>query len=68
MNELLTRIKCPMGCQNSIFTESTKIVQKSSNSLLLESEKENKVIIKVYTCQCCGNTFEMVQSDRKNIL
>ncbi len=68
MNDLLTRVKCPMGCSNSLFTETTKIIKKSSNSLLLESGKESKSVIKVYTCQCCGNTFEMKQNSGKNIL
>lgn len=68
MNELLTRVKCPMGCANSLFTETTKIIKESDNSLLLESGKNSKSIIKSYTCQCCGNTFEMKQSSGKNIL
>ncbi len=68
MNELLTRVKCPMGCSNSMFTESTKIIKESGNPLLLESGKEKKSVIKIYTCQCCGNTFEMRQPGGKNIL
>lgn len=64
MSELINRIKCPMGCSNSLFTESTKVITENSDPLLLESGKQSKAIIKTYTCHCCGNTFEMKQQNQ----
>lgn len=67
MSDLINRITCPMGCQNALFTETTKIINEGNNSLLLENN--GKTIIKSYTCQCCGNKFEMKQNNsQKNIL
>ncbi len=60
MNDLLTRVKCPMGCTNSIFTERTKTVTNPNANLLLEGV--NSIKVKVYTCQCCGNAFEIQES------
>ena len=59
MSDLINRITCPMGCNNSLFTETTKIVNENKTPLLLESDRNQKIIIKTYTCNCCGNTFEM---------
>lgn len=59
MSDLLQRIKCPMGCSNSVFSESTKIIKENLNNLLLESGKSNSIKIKSYTCHCCGNSFEI---------
>jgi hypothetical protein len=68
MSELINRVQCPMGCKNALFTESTKIIVEGRNPLLLEAQ--GRTVIKVYTCQCCGNTFEMKQNNQsqKNIL
>lgn len=60
MSELLTKIQCPHGCQNAIFTETTKFIRHNSN-LLLESDP-NPIKVKVYTCRCCGSTFEMQEN------
>lgn len=59
MSELIQRVKCPMGCVNSIFTEQTKIINEGNNDLLLEGQPTPQRKIKIYTCQCCGNIFEM---------
>jgi len=66
MNELINRVQCPMGCSNSLFTETTKVLNENSNSLLLEGERPKKTIIKVYTCHCCGNVFEMKQQNQSD--
>lgn len=58
MSDLINRIKCPMGCSNAIFTETTKVIKEGKNPLLLEGAN---TVVKVYKCQCCGNTFEMKQ-------
>ena len=60
MNELLNRVQCPMGCKNSLFTETTKVIKEGKIPLLLEGAN---TVVKVYTCQCCGNTFEMKQQN-----
>jgi len=62
MSDLINRIKCPMGCNNAIFTETTKIINEGKSPLLLEGNSP-KTIIKVYKCQCCGNVFEMKQAN-----
>lgn len=60
MSELLNRVKCPMGCNNANITETTKVISNPNSNLLLENPKEGNVMrVKVYTCHCCGNTFEM---------
>jgi hypothetical protein len=64
MSELINRIQCPMGCKNALFNESTKIIVEGRNPLLLEAQ--GRMVIKVYTCQCCGNTFEMKQDTNSN--
>jgi len=73
MNELISRVTCPMGCQNSMFTERTKLVTNPNSNLLQETGLQAPSLkIKVYTCQCCGKSFEMAESvsrpDGKRIL
>lgn len=62
---LINKINCPRGCKNSIFMESTKTLNEGSSNLLLEGGGSGKspVIIKSYTCQCCGVSFEMRQEN-----
>ena len=67
MKDLLTRVKCPMGCQNSIFTERTKVVSNPNTNLLQETGTIPAVQrVKVYTCQCCGKSFEMSESQGRS--
>lgn len=66
MSDLLTRIKCPMGCENSIFTETTKMISRGNGNLLLEGVEAAPIKVKSYTCKCCGNTFEIQESGRKD--
>lgn len=67
MSELISRVKCPMGCQNSMFTERVKLVTNPNSNLLQETGiQAPSVKVKVYTCQCCGQTFEMTESILKS--
>lgn len=63
MNELITKMRCPMGCVNPIFTQSTRIVQENSNLIL---EGATTVKINSYTCQCCGSKFDLRESKSSN--
>ena len=63
MSELLLRVKCPMGCENSTITEMVKTIKLPNSNLLLEEGSQK---IKVYTCQCCGKTFEINESPAPN--
>lgn len=69
MSELINKINCPNGCNNPIFTESTKTIVENSVTLLNEGPNYQPKVkkIKVYNCNCCGSTFEVYQSN-KNIL
>lgn len=62
MQDLISRVKCPMGCQNSTITERVKHVKAPNSDLLLEGVQT----VKVYTCQCCGNTFEITERTTPN--
>lgn len=58
---LISKIRCPYGCNNSIFGESTKTIVADNSNLLLDSQKQNTQqahTVKTYTCQCCGNSFD----------
>lgn len=68
MSDLIQRVSCPIGCKNSIITETVKVISKKANNLLVETSTSPSVRIKVYTCQCCGNTFEMAQHPGKKVL
>lgn len=69
---LLEKINCPFGCQNSVMSESTKKVFAGSSNLLLDSSKSNTSIteiVKVYSCNCCGRSFESKQqSEGKTVI
>lgn len=72
---LLQRLKCPQGCANSVLTESRKTVSTGPSNLLLDNNHDGITpqkteVIKVYTCQCCGNSFEMHEnkSDSRMVL
>ena len=56
---LITKMKCPYGCESPVFTESVKTMQAVPSNLLLETGAQPVTeCVKVYTCNCCGNTFE----------
>jgi len=65
---LLSKVVCPMGCKNAMFSERTKTIQANSNNLLLETGLLSSTKVKVYTCNCCGNSFEMPIRESKNVL
>jgi len=59
---IVQKMKCPHGCENTTFLESVKSVNSSNNNLLLDSQKgnvNNVQKVKVYTCNCCHNSFEI---------
>jgi len=66
---LIERIKCPHGCDNATFLESTRYVKSSQSNLLQEASygpsNANKKI-KSYTCNCCNSTFEIHENDNSN--
>ena len=67
---LLQKLVCPFGCPPSaIFAESTRTVTSPNSNLLLDSRKQSAPVmekVKVYQCQCCGNTFETHQPSTGN--
>ena len=73
---LIPKLRCPYGCptENAVFTESRKTIPVANSYLLLEGNKTSTLpavqTIKVYTCHCCGNTFETYQpnSDGRQVL
>tara|TARA_R110000868_G_scaffold38669_1_gene135205 strand:+ start:13074 stop:13289 length:216 start_codon:yes stop_codon:yes gene_type:complete len=59
---IVQKMKCPQGCEESTFLESVKAVMENNSNLLLDSKKQPKQTaksIKVYTCNCCHNSFEI---------
>lgn len=61
---LIQKLSCPFGCQNSIFAESTRTVVAPNSNLLFDAQRQTvpkAEKVKVYQCQCCGNTFETHQ-------
>lgn len=67
---LIQKMRCPRGCENAVFSESVKFLQAVPSNLLLEGNKTPTTEqVKVYTCNCCGNTFETKEkSDGKLVL
>lgn len=66
---LIQKLVCPFGCKNSIFGESTKTIQTGNSNLLLEGNIPQTKKIKIYSCQCCGNTFEtQMTNEGRNVL
>ena len=66
---LLQKLQCPQGCTNSIILETFRTVQTNGNSnLLLDSVStpQRTEQVKVYICQCCGNSFETHQKSEDN--
>jgi hypothetical protein len=63
---LVQKMKCPQGCESATFLESVKTVTENNSNLLLDSEKQLKPqtkSVKVYTCNCCHNSFEISQKN-----
>jgi hypothetical protein len=62
---IVKKMKCPQGCENTTFLESVKSVNTSNQDLLLDSQKSNSSNsqkVKVYTCSCCHNSFEIKEN------
>jgi len=61
---IVQKMKCPHGCENTTFLESVKSVNTSNDNLLLDSQKSNMSSqkVKVYTCSCCHNSFEIKEN------
>lgn len=70
MSELISKINCPNGCVNPIFTESVKTIVENNVRLLNESSNNHPQTkkVKIYSCSCCGNTFEIYQNPGKGLL
>ncbi len=68
----IERVSCPFGCVNSIMLESTRKVVTGGSNLLLDSSKSSAPtteIVKVYSCNCCGRSFESKQqAEGKHII
>ena len=63
---LVKKMKCPHGCEESNFLESTKTVIDPNAKLLLDSNSQQGNVsknIKVYTCNCCHNSFEIPETN-----
>lgn len=59
---LIENMNCPRGCANATFLESTKTVPQPNSKMLLDSDGQQPQQarkVKVYTCNCCNNTFEI---------
>jgi hypothetical protein len=62
---LIQKMKCPRGCESATFLESVKTVIENGSNLLLDSQnqsQQNTKNIKVYTCNCCHNSFEISEN------
>jgi hypothetical protein len=70
MSDLINKVNCPNGCVNPIFTESVKTVVENNNQLLVESsfQQPQTKKIKIYSCTCCGSSFELYQNKGNNLL
>jgi hypothetical protein len=70
MSDLINKVNCPNGCQNPIFTESVKVISENPYQLLNESQNQSKNVkrLKVYSCTCCGLTFEIHQKSNNNLI
>ena len=63
---IVQKMKCPHGCEETTFLESIKSVNTSNQNLLLDSQKSNSnnlQKVKVYTCNCCHNSFEIKENN-----
>jgi len=63
---IVQKMKCPHGCEETTFLESVKSVNTSNQNLLLDSQKSNSnnlQKVKVYTCSCCHNSFEIKENN-----
>jgi len=63
---IVKKMKCPQGCENTTFLESVKSVNAANQNLLLDSQKSNSnnlQKVKVYTCSCCHNSFEIKENN-----
>ena len=62
---LIQRLQCPNGCQNATITESIKVINTGNSNLLLDNTYASPSVqtssVKLFTCHCCGNSFEMHQ-------
>lgn len=61
---LISKVSCPYGCVNSVMSETTKRVVTGNSNLLLDSAHANTTVtevVKVYSCTCCGKSFESHQ-------
>lgn len=70
---LLQKLHCPHGCQNSVLTESVKTITIGNSNLLLDNHPAGNIPqtekVRVFTCSCCGNSFETHQRpSEKNVL
>jgi len=64
---ILQKMHCPHGCESSTFLESTKTVADPNASLLLDSNGQQSTgskNVKVYTCNCCHNSFEITEESK----
>ena len=70
MSDLINRVNCPNGCKNPIFTESVKTITENNSRLLNESAGAPSQVkrVKVYSCTCCGQTFEMHQNPNNRLI
>ena len=68
---IIQKMKCPQGCEESTFLESVKTVIDNNSNLLLDSEKQSKQAsksVKVYTCNCCHNSFEIPENNSNKMI
>ncbi len=68
---LIEKVSCPYGCVNSVMSESTRRVTTGKSNLLLDSSKSESPIteiVKVYSCNCCGRSFESHQPSNGRIV
>jgi rubrerythrin len=66
---ILQKMKCPYGCESPVFTESVKALETTPSNLLLEGNKPPVTEhVRVYTCNCCGNTFETKENSDGRIV
>ena len=65
---ILQNLKCPYGCEKTTFGESVRIEQTQNEKLLQEGLVSPSKKIKVYTCNCCGGTFEVPITEGHNML
>ncbi len=67
---LIEKKICPHGCVGQL-SESIKTVVAGNSNLLLDSSKFTAPvteIVKVYTCSCCGGSFETHQPSNSRMV